>query len=75
MSKLLLRLLALLSLYAPLAAFAQTFPSKTVHIIVPNSPGGAMDILANLYAQHLRPVWNQPVVIEYKPGANNTNGS
>jgi tripartite-type tricarboxylate transporter receptor subunit TctC len=56
-------------------AGAQSFPSKTVRIIVPNSPGGAMDILGNLYATHLRPIWNQPVVIEYKPGANNVVGT
>ncbi len=68
-------LLAALCVSAPLVAGAQVFPAKTVHIIVPNSPGGAMDILANLYAAHLRPIWNQPVVIEYKPGANNIVGT
>lgn len=66
---------AVLCLCAPLVALAQSFPGKTVRIIVPNSPGGAMDILANLYAAHLRPIWNQPVVIEYKPGANNIVGT
>ena len=66
---------AVLCACAPLVAGAQSFPSKAVHIIVPNSPGGAMDILANLYAAHLRPIWNQPVVIEYKPGANNIVGT
>ncbi len=66
---------AVLCACAPLVAGAQSFPSKTVHMIVPNSPGGAMDILANLYAAHLRPIWNQPVVIEYKPGANNIVGT
>lgn len=59
----------------PFAAGAQQFPTKAVHIIVPNSPGGAMDILANMYAQHLRVLWNQSVVIEYKPGANNVVGT
>jgi len=68
-------LFAVLCACAPLAAGAQSFPSKTVRIIVPNSPGGAMDILANLYAANLRPIWNQPVVIEYKPGANNIVGT
>ena len=66
---------AVLCACAPLVAAAQSFPGKTVHIIVPNSPGGAMDILATLYAAHLRPIWNQPVVIEYKPGANNIVGT
>src|SRR6185295_14971960 len=34
-----------------------------------------MDILANLYRQHLTPLWSQPIVIEHKPGANNVVGS
>jgi tripartite-type tricarboxylate transporter receptor subunit TctC len=67
--------LAVLFALVPIAAGAQAFPTKPVHIIVPNSPGGAMDILANLYAQHLRVLWNQSVVIEYKPGANNVVGT
>jgi len=75
MKKSLLKCLAVLIAVAPLAASAQSFPSKPVHIIVPNSPGGAMDILANLYATHLRQMWNQSVVIEYKPGANNVVGT
>lgn len=67
--------LAVLFALAPFAAGAQSFPTKPVRIIVPNSPGGAMDILANLYATHLRQMWNQSVVIEYKPGANNVVGT
>lgn len=75
MTKSRMKLLSLLFAMVPLAAGAQQFPTKPVHIIVPNSPGGAMDILANMYAQHLRVLWNQSVVIEYKPGANNVVGT
>jgi tripartite-type tricarboxylate transporter receptor subunit TctC len=60
---------------AALPVLAQNYPTKPVHIIVPNSPGGAMDILGNLYRQHLAPLWGQPIVIEYKPGANNVVGT
>jgi len=58
---------------APLAQTA--FPAKPVRLIVPNAPGGAIDILARLFAQHLQPLWNQSVVVEYKPGANTIVGS
>ena len=57
------------------AVQAQSFPTKPVHLIVPNAPGGAIDIMAQLFAQHLRPLWGQPVVVEYKPGAGTALGT
>src|SRR6187455_3121713 len=69
-------LAASLCLLLPFAATGQAFPTKPVHLIVPNAPGGAIDILARLYSQHLQPMWgDRPVVVEYKPGANTIVGS
>jgi tripartite-type tricarboxylate transporter receptor subunit TctC len=51
------------------AAASQTFPEKQVHIIVPFSPAGSTSILARLLAQYLTPRYNQPVIVENKPGA------
>lgn len=60
----------------PLAATAQAnFPSKPVTIIVPNQPGGAIDILARLLEKHLSETWKQPVVVQYKPGAGTVMGT
>jgi tripartite-type tricarboxylate transporter receptor subunit TctC len=50
-------------------AFAQDYPTKPVRIIVPYAPGGATDILARLLGEHFRKVFNQPFVVENKPGA------
>ena len=71
------RLVAALAtgLLLAVAVQAQTFPTKPVHLIVPNAPGGAIDIMAQLFAQHLRPLWGQPVVVEYKPGAGTALGT
>lgn len=60
----------------PLAASAQApFPSKPVTIIVPNAPGGAIDILARLLERNLSDTWKQPVVVQYKPGAGTVMGT
>lgn len=60
----------------PLAALAQApFPSKPVTIIVPNAPGGAVDILARLMEKQLTDIWKQPVVVVYKAGAGTVIGT
>jgi tripartite-type tricarboxylate transporter receptor subunit TctC len=53
------------------AAQAQTFPAKTVTIIVPASPGGVTDRMARILAPQLAAAWGQQVIVENKPGANN----
>jgi tripartite-type tricarboxylate transporter receptor subunit TctC len=65
----------LLGLAAPLAALAQSFPTKPVHLIVPNAPGGSIDILARLLSHKLQEVWGQPVIVEYKPGVGTVLGT
>jgi tripartite-type tricarboxylate transporter receptor subunit TctC len=55
-------------------ALAQAFPSRNVTLVVPNPPGGAIDIQARIYAQKLQEMWGQPVVVDYKPGAGTLLG-
>lgn len=53
------------------AGWAQTpaFPNRTVHVIVPFPPGGAVDPIARSVSQKLAEAWGQPVVVDNKPGA------
>ena len=54
------------------AAAAQAFPGKPVRIVPFGTAGGPVDIIARMYAEELRKRWNQPVVVEPKPGASGT---
>ncbi|MEY3379759.1 MAG: Bug family tripartite tricarboxylate transporter substrate binding protein [Hylemonella sp.] len=67
--------LAFLSVMAFGSASAQTFPERTVRIVVPYPPGGFNDTLARVSAEKLTKMWNQPVVVENKPGGNTTVGN
>ena len=56
-------------------AWAQSFPSKPIHIIVPFTPGGGNDRVARAYGQKLQERHGQPVVVDNKPGASGNIGA
>src|SRR3989449_9235127 len=54
------------------SAGAQTFPSKTIRIIVPFTPGGSNDVVAREIATGLQARLGQAAVVENKPGGGGT---
>jgi tripartite-type tricarboxylate transporter receptor subunit TctC len=56
------------------AAHAQA-PGRPITIIVPFTAGAGPDILARTVGEELRQRWNQPVVIDNKPGASGNLGA
>jgi len=54
---------------AAAAAQAQSFPSKTIRIIVPFPPGGANDLMARYLCERFPHDFAQPCVVENRPGA------
>ena len=65
----------LICVLAPHIASAETFPNRTVRIIVPYLPGGSSDSLARILADELGKQWNQPVIVENKPGGGTVVGA
>src|SRR5215471_3332410 len=57
---------------SPRDAGAQSFPSRPVRIVVPQTPGTPSDNIARALAEQLSEYWQQSVVIEAKPGAGGT---
>ena len=62
MSRLLLTLTLVLAALAPAAA--QEWPSRTITLVVPFTPGGGVDISARLQAQALGEILGQNVIVE-----------
>lgn len=57
------------------AAVSQSYPSKSIRLVVPWPPSGTVDILARPLSQKLTDKLGQSVVIDNRPGANSIVGS
>lgn len=62
-------------LSGPQWASAQTFPNRSIKIVVPFPPGGPSDVAARLVAQPLTAKLGQTVIIENLPGAGGRTGA
>ena len=62
-------------LLLPVAAAAQTYPSRPITMVVPFPAGGPSDVVARILAEHMSRTLAQPVVIENVGGAGGTLGS
>jgi tripartite-type tricarboxylate transporter receptor subunit TctC len=57
------------------SAWAQSFPTKPVTIVVPFPPGGSNDVFARAVGKKLSDAWKQPVIVDNRPGAGGMIGA
>jgi tripartite-type tricarboxylate transporter receptor subunit TctC len=66
---------ALLTFLGTVDAWAESFPSRPIRIVVPTQPGAAQDIIARLLQPHLEKSFGQPVIVENRSGASTMIGT
>jgi len=62
--------ISLCLLLACVTAGAQSFPSKTIRVVIPFVAGGSSDIVGRAIGSKFQELLGQPAVVENKPGAN-----
>jgi len=55
--------------------WGQEYPTKTVRMIIPLTPGSGADIAGRILQQRLTEHWKQPVIVENRPGAGGQIGT
>jgi tripartite-type tricarboxylate transporter receptor subunit TctC len=70
-----LAILAAVALVSSSVAQAQTYPARTVRLVVPYVPGGGVDFVGRTLAQKLTELWGQTVIVDNRPGAGTNIGS
>ena len=57
------------ALATPAGILAQTYPAKTIRLVLPFTAGSAVDVLARLYGQKMTENWGQQVLVDNRTGA------
>src|SRR5689334_8447430 len=56
-------------------ALAQSWPSRTIKVIIPFGAGSATDVVPRIVFDQLSPQLGQPIVVENRTGAGGTLGT
>lgn len=67
-------ILLVAGLAVPAGALAQTYPTRTIRLVLPFTAASAVDVLARLYGQKMTENWGQQVLVDNRTGANGIIG-
>ena len=67
--------LVLLAVFITSAAPAAEWPTRSIRIIAPSTPGGVADTFARLLAEFLPPLLHQPLIVDNRAGAGGLIGA
>lgn len=60
---------------AQTTASSQSYPARPMRMVIPNPPGGTLDITARLVGPKMTELGGQPVIIDNRPGADTNIGT
>ena len=75
LSRALISLLFAATALAATNAFAQSWPSKPIRMMVPAAPGGVTDVVARAVAPQLSELLGQPIIVDNRSGAGGVPGT
>ena len=75
MKRIAVKFLGLLLIGMSPAAWAQTYPTKPIRMVVPFPPGGTSDIIGRTLGQKLTEAWGQQVIVDNRAGVAGSIGA
>jgi len=70
-----IRLLAAVAAFVPLAAFAQDYPAKPIRVIIPNAAGSVSEAIFRVMSPQIEAKLGQRFVVDSRPGADGAIGT
>ena len=56
-------------------AQAESYPNRTIRVVVPYAPGGGVSILGQIVTNKMSEILKQPIIIDNRPGAGGNLGA